>query len=114
MQVVKNTAGCFDTAYSEVIIRPEYLFWLPNAFTPNNNGINDVFKPKLIGVHNYDFMIFDRWGELIFETNNSDEGWNGRYQNKLCSNDVYVYKITFKDDVKNDFHQYIGSVTLVR
>lgn len=114
MQIVVNTAGCYDTAYSEVIIRPEFLFWLPNAFTPNNNGMNDVFKPVLLGVHDYSFLVFDRWGEKIFETENSDDGWNGYYHNRLCSNDVYVYKITFRDDVRGIYHQYIGRVTLVR
>ncbi|MGQ0828124.1 MAG: PKD domain-containing protein [Bacteroidota bacterium] len=115
MQVVVNAAGCPDTAYSEVIIRPEFIFWIPNAFTPGRaDGINDIFKPKLIGVHNYKFMIFDRWGEQIFETWNPEEGWNGFYAGRLCQQDVYVYKIIFEDDVKNKHHEYIGKVTLVR
>ncbi len=114
MQVVVNAAGCTDTAYVEVVIRPEYLFWIPNAFTPNGNGLNDVFKPKLLGVHNYSFLIFDRWGEKIFETTNLEDGWNGFYKGKLCTNDVFVYKINFRDDVQQLDHQYIGRVTLVR
>ncbi|CAN5428574.1 hypothetical protein BH10BAC1_BH10BAC1_03990 [soil metagenome] len=114
MQVVVNANGCSDTAYVEVLIRPEFLFWLPNAFTPNGNGLNDVFKPKLLGVHDYSFLIFDRWGEKIFETNNVEAGWNGYYRGRLCTNDVFVYKINFRDDVENLDHQYIGRVTLVR
>jgi len=114
MQIVTNIHGCKDTAYAEVIIRPEFLFWIPNAFTPNNNGLNDVFKPVILGVHNYEFLIFDRWGELIFKTNNIEEGWNGYYKNKLCTNDVFVYKINFRDDVQHVDYQYIGRVTLVR
>jgi gliding motility-associated-like protein len=115
MQVVVNPSGCTDTAYSEVLIRPEFLFWIPNAFTPGRaDGLNDIFKPKLIGVHDYQFVIFDRWGEKIFETQNSEDGWNGIYKGRLCTNDVYVYKIIFRDDVRNDPHQYIGRVTLVR
>jgi gliding motility-associated-like protein len=114
MQVVVNASGCYDTAYSEVIIRPEFLFWLPNAFTPNGNGVNDIFKPVVLGVHDYSFLVFDRWGEKIFETNNISDGWNGYYKGNLCSNDVYVYKITFRDDVLSKLHEYIGRVTLVR
>ncbi|MCW3104755.1 MAG: hypothetical protein JWO09_3195 [Bacteroidetes bacterium] len=115
MQIVVNPSGCYDTAYSEVLIRPEFLFWIPNAFTPGRaDGLNDIFKPKLIGVHDYLFLIFDRWGEKIFETQNSEDGWNGIYKGRLCTNDVYVYKIIFRDDVRNDPHQYIGRVTLVR
>lgn len=114
MQVVTNANGCSDTAYIEIVIRPEYLFWIPNAFTPNGNGLNDVFKPKLIGVHDYSFIIFDRWGEKIFETTNEEAGWNGYFKNRLCTNDVFVYKINFRDDVQNIDHQFIGRVTLVR
>lgn len=114
MQVVTNTNGCTDTAYIEIVIRPEYLFWIPNAFTPNGNGLNDIFKPKLIGVHDYSFIIFDRWGEKIFETTNEEAGWNGYFKNRLCTNDVFVYKINFRDDVENLDHQFIGRVTLVR
>lgn len=115
MQVVENEFGCRDTAYSDVLIRPEFIFWIPNAFTPGKpNGLNDIFKPKLIGVHEYTFLIFDRWGEKIYEGHDPEEGWNGYYRGRLCTNDVFVYKITFRDDVRNDQHQYIGHVTLVR
>ncbi|MES2396959.1 MAG: T9SS type B sorting domain-containing protein, partial [Bacteroidota bacterium] len=76
--------------------------------------LNEIFKPKVIGVHDYSYLIFDRWGTKIFETTNTEEGWNGHFKNKLCKSDVYVYKITFEDDVENGFHQYIGKVTLVR
>lgn len=114
MQVVVNPSGCYDTAYSDITIQAEFFFWIPNAFTPNKNELNEIFKPKVIGVHDYSYLIFDRWGTKIFETTNTEEGWNGHYKNKLCKSDVYVYKITFEDDVENVFHQYIGKVTLVR
>lgn len=115
MQVVINENGCPDTAYSEVIIRPEFIFWIPNAFTPGRvDGINDVFKPKLIGVHNYKFLIFNRWGELLFEGTDPNIGWNGFYKGRLCEQDVYVYRVLFEDDVKDKHHEYIGRVTLVR
>jgi gliding motility-associated-like protein len=114
-QIVVNSYGCLDTAYAQVIIDPNYMFWIPNAFTPGRlDGLNDVFKPKLIGVHDYLFMIFDRWGEKIFETQDTEEGWNGLYKGKLCTNDVFVYRIVFKDDPKGNHHEYIGRVTLVR
>jgi gliding motility-associated-like protein len=114
-QIVVNNYGCADTSYSQVIIDDNYLFWLPNAFTPGNiDGMNDTFKPKAIGINNYTFMIFDRWGEKIFETQDPEEGWNGWYKGHLCSNDVYVYRIIFRDNKMNNPHEYIGSVTLVR
>lgn len=114
MQVVVNASGCYDTAYSDITVQAEFFFWIPNAFTPNKNELNEIFKPKVIGVHDYSYLIFDRWGIKLFETSDTEEGWNGYYKNKLCKSDVYVYKITFEDDVENRFHQYIGKVTLVR
>ena len=76
--------------------------------------MNDIFKPVVLGVHNYNFYIFDRWGELLYHTTNFQEGWNGYYQGTICPNDVYVYKITFADDVEDSNHKYIGKVTIVR
>jgi gliding motility-associated-like protein len=115
MQQVLNTYGCYDTANAQVIIDDNYLFWLPNAFTPGNlDGTNDDFKPKAIGIYDYSFMIFNRWGEKLFETTDLEEGWNGIYKGNLCSNDVYVYKINFRDKKLNNQHEYIGRVTLVR
>ena len=114
LQVVTNSLGCKDTAKIYVLIHPEYAFWIPNAFTPNGNGINDVFKPKVMGVHDYSFMIFDRWGEKLFETKSIDDGWDGYYKGKICPNDVFVYKINFRDNVDEMDHEYIGGVTLVR
>jgi gliding motility-associated-like protein len=114
IQIVENQ-GCFDTAYASVIVRPEFVFWLPNAFTPGSSeGTNDVFRPTLYGVHDYRFLIFDRWGEQLFQTSNPQEGWSGYRNNHLCQQDVYVYKIIFRDDVTLKTHQYIGHFTLLR
>ena len=59
-------------------------------------------------------MIFDRWGELIYKTNDTEAGWNGTYKNKLCTNDVYVWKCEFKNIVSKENESHIGHVTLVR
>ena len=114
-QVVMNIYGCYDTAYYTVLIRPEYIIWIPNAFTPfNGDNLNTTFKPVLLGVHDYNFMIFDRWGELIFETNDTTKGWDGLLNGNPCQEGVYVYKITFGDDVHQEAHKFIGGVTLVK
>lgn len=114
MQVVVNDLECRDTAYNEVIIQPEFLFWIPNAFTPDENTLNDTFKPIIHGVRKYKFLIFDRWGNTIFETSDTSQGWNGSYKKELCKSDTYVYKISFLDNVQNNFHQFIGRVTLLQ
>ena len=111
--VTVTTNGCSDSACFDVEIFCKY-FYIPSAFTPNNNGLNEDFKPKIAGVHDYRFIIFNRWGEKIFETLDIEEGWNGSYQGTASELDVYVYKIIFTDDTKNKQHQYIGKVTLLR
>jgi gliding motility-associated-like protein len=113
-QIVSNIYGCLDTSYQTVIIRPETRFWIPDAFTPGEDGINDVFKPVVIGVHNYKFYIFNRWGEELFFTSDINAGWNGTYKGNPAASDVFVYKVSFSDDVDDETHSYIGSVTLVR
>ena len=114
MQIADNN-GCFDTAYAEVVVRPDFVFWVPNAFTPGESeGLNDIYKPTIVGAHDYRFQIFDRWGLQLFQTSNLEEGWNGRIQSNLCQADVYIYKIDFVDDVKMKQHHYIGHFTLVR
>jgi gliding motility-associated-like protein len=113
-QVVTNSYGCTDTAYATVDIKHEYRFWIPNAYTPNSDGLNEVFKPAIMGVEDYSFMIFDRWGELIYKTDNYRDGWDGTYKGRKCQEDVYVYKIDFRDLVEFKEHHFIGHVTIVR
>lgn len=114
-QYVYNDFGCVDTAQILVEVRPEFRFWIPNTFTPNGDGLNDIFIPQIMGVENYRFYIFDRWGELIFESNdNIYKGWDGRYMGDKCQEDVYVWKLIFDDLPTGKEHQYIGHVNLVR
>lgn len=69
-QVVYNQFGCTDTAQILVEVIPENRFFIPNTFTPNGDGLNDMFMPSIMGVEEYHFMLFDRWGNLMFETIN--------------------------------------------
>ncbi|TND08200.1 MAG: PDK repeat-containing protein [Bacteroidetes bacterium] len=113
-QYVVNEYGCPDTAQLIVEVRPEFLFWIANAFTPNGDGLNDIFMPSIMGVENYKFLIFDRWGELIFESSNINKGWDGRYKGEKCQEDVYVWKLEFDDLPTGKQHRHIGHVTLIR
>lgn len=114
-QVVINQYGCRDTAYQDIRINGESTTFIPNAFTPNGNGLNDTFKPQMFGIIEFQMLIFDRWGNEIFKTTDMNEGWNGRVRGtgEVAMQDVYVYKITTKDLMKNP-HSYIGSITLVK
>jgi gliding motility-associated-like protein len=105
--------GCKDSANICVEITPEWTFYVPNAFTPDANGTNDYFNGKGTNIIEYEMMIFDRWGEMIFKTNSLDRGWDGRYKGNVAQIDVYVYKIKLKD-IFNKKHEYHGTVSLIR
>lgn len=94
--------GLMDTSYSNTSCDiPESQVYIPNAFSPNNDGKNDVFKPTAIYItkstdnrlYTYEMEIFDRWGNKMFMTNDLNEGWDGNFQEKACPNGVYLYKI---------------------
>jgi gliding motility-associated-like protein len=114
MQVVFSTNGCSDTAYITIDILPENRFYIPNTFTPNGDGLNDIFMPVAFGCEEYHFMIFDRWGMLIFETYDTQTGWDGRIKGNKCQQDVYVWKIDFRNAETKSQEGYIGHVNLVR
>jgi gliding motility-associated-like protein len=110
-----NQFGCTDVISYNIIIEGEYVIYVPNSFTPDGDGINDDFFPQGIGIDrdNFKFMIFNRWGELIFETENPDNHWDGKYKGILSQTDVYVWKIQTRDE-KNLPHDHIGHVTLLK
>lgn len=109
--VVTNDYGCIDTTVKEIIT--EYASWFPNAFSPNGDGKNDFFNGILTNVNDFDMHIFNRYGELIFETKNVMEMWNGFYQNHRAPEGAYVYKVNVTD-VFNKTHLIAGTVNLVR
>ena len=97
--VVLHPSGCPDTLTQLIDVIPLASIFLPNAFSPNGDGINDLFKPKgnFFGVKDYELRIYNRWGEQIFETQDPDEGWNGRVLNVRNQSPpgVYVYKLFY-------------------
>ena len=91
---------------------------IPNAFTPNGQGTNDIFIPVPYGdITKYELLVFDRWGEQIFSTKNLNEGWDGNYKGNPCQIDVYVYKATYGYITENQAVKTevsVGTVTLIR
>ena len=111
--VVKNTLGCLDTIIKILKYGEGLSFWIPNAFTPNNDGKNDLLKVEGYNFTNFTIQIYNRWGEKIFFSDNPDVSWNGRYNEAEAPEDVYVYKLIFLDD-RSEKHTYTGHVTLIR
>lgn len=112
-QVVTNEFGCKDTAYRTVFVEPKTTFYIPTAFTPDNNKFNEIFKPKIMDVSNYQFEIYNRWGNKIFKTNNTEKGWNGRINGKLAPDGVYIWKIKYTNH-RNINHVEEGHFSLLR
>lgn len=79
---------------NEVEIIPAALLYIPNAFTPNDDGLNDTFGAIGEGITEYNIQIYNRWGELIFESNDIKTQWDGNYHNEIVPMGVYVYKIS--------------------
>src|SRR6201993_709947 len=99
LQIVTNSYGCRDSVEHTIIINPGYTFYIPNAFTPNSDGTNEVFKGIGIGIKTYTLMIFDRWGELIFQSDDLEKGWDGTFKGKggdVVQEGVYVWKVQLR------------------
>jgi gliding motility-associated-like protein len=89
--------------------------WTPNAFTPNNDGLNDLFKPIVqCNVQEFEFKIFHRWGGLVFNTKERDKGWNGKSNAGEAAAGVYVWMVQYKNPNTGQSFVQKGTVTLIR
>jgi gliding motility-associated-like protein len=113
---ISNTSGCTDTIKHEYIVTEEYALYVPNSFTPNDNGLNEMFLAYGTGVAEFSMTIFDRWGKEVFISDDMSKGWNGRQKNgsgDYYKNGVYAYRIQVKD-LKGKSHTLMGHVNLLR
>ncbi len=113
--VATNTQyGCVDSATLQIKVQPEFFFYVPNAFTPNGDGLNDQFSVEFTGdLQQYEMLIFNRWGEAFFQTNDPNGFWDGTYNGSPSPIGVYVYKINLTNH-RGEYKEYIGHVTIVR
>jgi gliding motility-associated-like protein len=96
-QIVYSSAGCSDTAYNYIQINLSPTLYIPNAFTPDADGENDLWFPQGVGIKSAQISIFNRWGEQVFYTNDFYQGWDGTYFGKMCPDGVYSWKIEARD-----------------
>jgi len=111
-----NDAGCRDSVCKTFTIFTEFNIHVPNAFSPDGDGFNEEFRPILVGFQyeGYELLIFNRWGELVFETNNPLMGWNGFYNGVMAETEVYVWKLRVRPEDSRVTKEFIGHVTLLR
>ena len=98
---------------NKVKIVDELKIYIPNSFTPNGDGNNDIFSPKGLGVKTYNLEIYDRWGEMIFQSGEFNKGWDGTFKGLNVKDDVYIYKVSIIDQNVRSYTK-TGHVTLMK
>jgi gliding motility-associated-like protein len=114
--VVKSDKGCTDTIVRPLVVGEDFGIYVPNAFTPNDDGLNDIFQPKGFGIVKYELQIFDRWGERVFNTKTFEKGWDGKYLSRggeIIEEGVYTWLINVTS-VFGKAHELKGHVTLIK
>ena len=109
--------GCIDSTSRRITMLPELIVYVPNAFTPDGDIYNNTFFPVISGgytTEDYSFLIFNRWGELIYESSEMGEGWDGSYRGKKCQDGVYTWKLNVRKSYTDEIKEYVGHVSLLR
>jgi gliding motility-associated-like protein len=112
-QIVSNQYLCTDTATKLIEVLSDYTFWIPNTFTPNGDGKNDYFSGIGINIIKYELTIFNRWGDMIFESASMSNPWDGKVNGNHVQEGTYIFKIAYTD-VLNQPHELLGHVNVVR
>lgn len=118
LTVIDPSTGCQGEFTDKVVIRPEMLVYIPNAFTPNNDGLNDLWGPVMTNIDDKDYRltIYDRLGEVVFFTKDPNKKWNGsmRGGDHFVQAGVYIWVIETKNPITLDDYDFKGKVTVVR
>jgi gliding motility-associated-like protein len=112
-QIVSTEFGCLDTISGSLEVIPHYTLYIPNAFTPDENGMNEIWAPQGQSISSYNLTIYNRWDQELFYSASLDLGWNGFFNNKLVPQGTYIYKIETVD-VLGEPHEYFGTFSLIR
>ncbi|RFC55094.1 PKD domain-containing protein [Brumimicrobium aurantiacum] len=112
-----NNAGCSDSFSIQIDVENEVTYFVPNAFTPNGDFDNETFKPSFnldFKPDSYDFLIYNRWGELLFESHDPQVGWDGTYLNNVVQSGTYIWIMRFSNE--NDINLFTekGSLTVIK
>ncbi len=111
--LVENEFGCTDIFEKTIFISPKYMLRIPNAFTPNGDGLNDEFTIAGNGVKEFSIYIYNRWGALVYFSNNIEASWDGKVSGNPALAGSYIYKVFFKDE-NDEVAEYTGSFFLMR
>ena len=118
--VVRWDNGCVSNPQNFVVtieLCPNEIFYIPNAFTPDGDERNNTFKPVItsgVDIFNYSFYIYNRWGQVIWESYNPNTGWDGTFNTIMCQDGAYTWKLKFKTPKTDEIKEFLGSFTLIR
>jgi gliding motility-associated-like protein len=115
--LIVSNEQCTDTTWLNINVNEELIYYVPNAFTPDGDEFNQTFQPIFTtGFDPYDFNmdIFNRWGEVIFTSNDTTIGWDGTYKGQIAQDGTYTWKIEFKETMSDKRHSIIGHVNILR
>ena len=113
--IVTSQYGCKDTVVGIVQVVPEVIFYAPNSFTPDGDAFNNTWRVFIsnISMDNFSLEIFNRWGELIWESKNPDAAWDGTYGGKLIENGTYIWKMRAMDMFTDEKFEWNGHVNVI-
>jgi len=117
--IVTTEEGCADDTTINLLVGAEYLMFIPSAFTPNRDGRNEMWKPKGLGVEGdkYEVWVYDRWGKVVWYSNDFSESWDGTYpeSDEIVLQGIYTWKV-LAGDAENEkgFHEYYGTLTILK
>jgi gliding motility-associated-like protein len=109
--------GCVDSITKTILMEKGVILYVPNTFTPDGNQFNPVFLPIVtsgVDKNVYELEIYNRWGELVFSTTNTLEGWDGTYKGVACKEGQYTWKMRYKTSSSDDKKEHVGHVNLLR
>ena len=114
--MVKDYRGCNGKDGTIVKRACPVNIFFPNAFTPNGDGINDVYMPVGDGVLSFNMSIYNRWGQLVFESSDANHIWDGTYNGKPLVSDKYLYMATYSGYTNKRLHTYSqeGNIAIIR
>jgi len=114
--ITTSEYGCLDTMDQVLVVLPEVILYAPNAFTPDGDEFNPGWGVHMEGVDPYDFelLIFDRWGQIVWESHQIEARWDGTFGNTLMPSGTYNWTIRTKDAINDGIYEYQGHVTLIK
>src|SRR5207253_2508842 len=110
--ITKNIWNCADTIVRHIVVDADFSLYVPDAFTPNGDDLNDIFLPVVRSSKQYQLRIFDRWGKLIFQSSDPNKGWDGKVAGVNCMQGIYVWRINVSS-FRGQTIEKSGHVTLM-